>query len=111
VLALGAHHGDGDLDVRVLHALFRAQAEVDLVGERDGERVLLECGAVLARVRFDGSELRPVPAGRGACELGRPERTVPGGLVVEPADPREAPGAVHEDADPDALALAVAQVV
>ena len=50
VLALGAHHRDGDLDVRVLHALFRPQAEVDLVREGDRERVALERGSILARL-------------------------------------------------------------
>ena len=111
VLALGAHHRDGDLDVGVLHALFRAQAEIDLVRERDRERIALERRSILARLRVDRRERGPVPAGRGAREGGCPERGVAGRRVVQPPDPGEPPGAVDEHPDADALALGVAQIV
>src|SRR5205809_723754 len=81
----GADHRDGDLDVRLSHALLGAQAEVDLVGQRDGEGILLERRAVFAGVRLDGRKTRLVVSGYRTGELGGPERRVAGGLVVEPA--------------------------
>jgi hypothetical protein len=111
VLALGSDHRDRDPDVVVPHALFGPQAEVDLLGERDRERVALERGAVGAGVRLDGSEVRLVPAGRRAGELGGAQGGVASRGLVEPARARESPGAVDEHPDADAVALGVAQVV
>ena len=50
-------------------------------------------------------------ARRGAGELDGSQRGVAGGGLVEPSFAGEAPGAVDEDPDADAFALAVAQVV
>ena len=52
-----------------------------------------------------------MPAGRGAGELGGAQGGVAGAGLVEPAVAGEPPGAVDEDADADACALGVAEVV
>ena len=113
MLALGANHGERHLHVRVLHALLRAEAEVDLLRERNRERIALHRSSVLAALRVDGSEGSDVrvTARRGLCERARPEGCVARPGLVEPAFAGEAPGAVDEDADADSLALGVAQVV
>ncbi len=111
VLALGADHRDRHLHVVVPHAVLGPQAEVDLLGQRDGEGVALERRAVLAGVSLDGREVRLVPAGRCAGELDGSKRCVSSTGLVEPSGSCESPGAVHEHADTDARALGVAQVV
>ena len=70
VLALGAHHRDGDLDVGVLHPLLRAQAEIDLVreGTENGSRssgvryspVCASTGASAVRCRPDAARAKAV---------------------------------------------------
>src|SRR5207342_2220214 len=91
--------------------VFGPQAEVDLLGERDRERIALEWRAVPAGVSFYRRKARLVPSGRGAGELDGSKRRIARTGLVEPADAGEPPGAVHEHADPDACALGVAHVV
>ena len=101
----------GHLDLRLPHALLGAQAEIDLLRERDVERVALHRSSVVAALPVQRSERRLVAARRGAGERDGSQRGVAGGGLVEPPFAGEAPGAVDEDADADALALAVAEVV
>ena len=111
MLALRANHRQGHLDLRQLHALFGAQAEVDLLRERHVERVALERGSVLAADRVERGERGLVTPRSRARKGRRPQRRLPGTCLVEPAFAGESPRAVDEDADADALALGVAQVV
>ena len=111
VLALGADHRQGHLDLRQAHALLGAQAEVDLLRQRHVEGIALERGSIVAAHGVERDERGLVTARSGARERGGSQRCVPGGLLVEPAHAGESPGAVHENADADALALGVAQVV
>src|SRR5262249_44464867 len=83
VLGLGADHGDGHLHVLVPHAVLGPEAEVDLLGERDGERVALERRPVLAGVSLDRCEVRLMASGSRARELDGPERRVARALLVE----------------------------
>src|SRR4029079_17381437 len=62
VLPLCPHRRLGDLDVLVPHGALCAQAEVDLLGERDVHRVALGRGAVLAGLRRGGGKLDLTPA-------------------------------------------------
>ena len=111
VLALGANHRQGHLHLGQAHALLGAQAEVDLLRERHVEGVALERRPVVAALRVDRRERGLVPAGRRLRERRRPQRRFSCGRLVQPAFAGESPRAVDEDADADALALGVAQVV
>ena len=101
----------GHLDLRQAHALLGAQAEVDLLRQRHVERVALERGSIVAGRGVERDERGLVTARSGARERGGSQRGVAGGRLVEPAHAGEPPGAVDENADADALALGVAQVV
>ena len=89
--------------------LLGAQAEVDLVGDRDRERVALDLGAELAARRLERGELPAVPARGG---LGERDRLAGRGLraaLVEPPVAGEAPGAADQHAHADALGLLVVE--
>ena len=111
VLALRPHGCLGDDDVLVPKRCLGAEAEVDLVGERDVERVDRDRRAVAARARLDRRERAAAPDRRRERERGR----APGGrdraLGVEAPVAREAPGAAREHADADPLGLDVDDVL
>ncbi len=106
----GAHRRRRDLHARVARRLLGAQAELDLVGERDGERVALDRRRVGARGRLDRGEAAAVRVGARARTRSRGRR-VAGALRVQPARAGEAPGAVDEHADADPLGLDVGDVL
>src|SRR5581483_5350089 len=110
-LAPGADGRLGDLHVRVAERLPGAQAERDLVVERDRERVALDRGAVGAGAGLEGREHER--ALRGAARCGREtvgaERGVARSLRREAAVGGEAPRPAGEDADADPLGLRVRQ--
>ena len=95
-------------DVRPGHSFVRREALRDLLVQRDLERVALDgCAVRRARGR-DGRELsRRMPTGGSAREGAGPKRRLASAFAGEPAVAREAPRAVHEDADADPLALRV----
>src|SRR3954453_11084398 len=111
LLSLGAQEGGGHLDAVVLHALLGPQALLDLVGERDRERVLLDRRAVRAPDRLDGRERAVVPPRRRLRESRGPLGRRAGALGAQPVVAGEAPGAAHENADADPLALDVIEPV
>ena len=69
-LALGAHHGQRHLHVRLLHALFGPQAEIDLLRKRDGKGIALDRGPVLAGLGLEWCERGLVVPGSSAGECG-----------------------------------------
>ena len=108
-LALGAQRRLGDLDVGVAQRLLDAQAERDLVVERNGEGVSLDRRPVRAGARLERRERpRLGAAGRGGEPAGA-ERSVARSLGREPAVGGEPPGAADEHPHADPFALAVAE--
>ena len=90
--------------------LLRAQAELDLVRERRRRTGRARPASRTCRCAARPARgARPLPAGGRARTSQRAARRVPGAVRVEPPVAREAPGAVDEHADADALALAVAE--
>ncbi len=109
VLALGSHHRPAQDEVSALERLLRAQAVLDLLGQRDVERIPLHGRPVCAGVGRDRSEGARIPPAGRARERARAQRGVAGPVRGEPPVAGEAPRAAGEHADADALALAVAQ--
>ncbi len=110
LLTLGAKGRLRDLHVLVPHSPFGSKAELDLLGERDVQRVSLGGCPVLAflgrrRHQLDLAPSGPARAGARECDcaFGRG----PCSFLRQPAIARESPGAVDEDADADAFGLAV----
>ncbi len=68
LLPLGANARRGHLHVLLLEAALGAEAELDLVGERDGEGVALDRGAELPLGRLSRRERTLVAARRGLGE-------------------------------------------
>src|SRR5262249_59575233 len=102
-LVLGArpHHHLADDDVRPLKGGVRTETEVDLVGERDGERILRDLADVTPGTRLDGHQVSRVPACSRAREAGRAAGRIARSLLRQAAVAGEAPGAVDEDANAD----------
>src|SRR2546422_1752405 len=111
VLTDGAYRRLCHLDLRATQPVLGAQAEVDLLTQRDGERVALDRGAVGAALRDERGERALVASRRRAGEPARTERGGAGALRVQPPVAREAPGAANEDANTDPLALEVGEAV
>src|SRR6185312_17560664 len=109
VLALGADRGGGDLDVLARERFLCAQAEVDLLGDGNRERVALERRAELATRRLEGRELAAVAARRRLRKGGRLASGRLGALVVESPVAGEPPGAADEHAHADPLGLLVVE--
>ena len=109
VLALRADRGRGDLDVLVRKRLLGAQAEVDLLGDGNRERVALERRAELATRRLEGRELAAVAAWSRLRKGGRLASGRLGALLVEPPVAGEPPGAADEHAHADPLGLLVVE--
>ncbi len=109
MLPLRAHRRGGHLHVLVLERALGPEAELDLVRERNLERVALERRAELARSRLDRSEVAAMPTRRGLGEgaglLGSGRRS----LGAQAPVAGEAPGPVHEDANADPLGLGVVE--
>src|SRR5207253_5944554 len=100
-----------DLDVVVLHRTLGAEAVLDLVGERDLEGILLDGGPVLALRRLERGERALVPA---CCRAGEGGGAFCGrarGLRAQAVVAGEAPGAVHQHAHADSIALEIVQPV
>src|SRR5207247_2627476 len=68
VFALRAHHRLSDHDIRAVQRLVCAEAEVDLVRERDLERIAFYRTAMRARVGLDRRQRARVASRRGPCE-------------------------------------------
>ena len=111
VLALGAHRGLRDDDLVVPQRRLGAEAEVDLVGERDVERVDRDRRAVAPRARLDRRERAGAPDRGRERERGRAPGGRDGAVGVEAPVAREAPGAAREHADADPLGLDVVDVL
>ena len=107
VLSLCPHHRLANNDVRPGHRLVRREALCDLLVQRDLERVALDGCAVRRTRGRDRRELSRMPTGGSAREGAGPKRRLASAFAGEPAVAREAPRAVHEDADADPLALRV----
>ena len=110
LLAQRAHRGLRDLHVLVPHRPLGAQAELDLLVERHVDGVALGRSPVLAVLGRRGGELDLAPAGAARARAREGDRALVrrrGAFLRETAVAGEAPGAVDEDADADALGLAV----
>ena len=111
LLALRPDRGLRHLDVGMAKRLLGAQAERDLLVDRDVERVALHRRAVRPRARVDrGEGAVRRPAGRRRESVGA-ERGVARALGREPPVGGEPPGAADEHADADPFRLAVGERV
>ena len=99
------------LHVLVLYRALGPQAVLDLVGERDLERVLVDRSPVLALGRLERSERALVAARRGFRESGRTFRGGAGALGAQVVVAGEPPGAADEHAHADPLGLGVIEAV
>ena len=107
VLELRARERLRNLDLGPRKPLLRIEAEVDLLVERDGERVDLDACPERAGLRVERLEPALAAAGRAREVAGSPG-CVAAALVAERAGAGEAPGAVDEHAHADPLRLDVA---
>ena len=85
-----------------------SQAEVDLLVERDRERIDLHARLEAAALRLDRSEILRAAA-RRARERAGAKRCVACAVARQAPVGREAPGAADEHADADPFALGVAE--
>ena len=105
-LELCAHRRFRNLHFRTREVALRLETEVDLLVQRDRERVDLHGRLEAASLGLELGE-SPFPAACGPRERVRPLRSFACALLRQPAVGREPPGAVDEHADADALALDV----
>ena len=111
LLLLGADRRSRHLHVLVPERGLRPQAVLDLVGERDLERVLLVRGAVLAACRLERRQLPPVAARCGLGERAGPSGSRARGLDTQLVVAGKAPRAADEHAYPQPLGLDVVEPV
>src|SRR4029077_9019372 len=110
-LAHCPHKGRRHLDRLVLDRLLGAQAERDLFGERDVDRILFPRRSVLPLHGLDRRERPRVYARRSLGKGGRALGRISGAGFVEPPVTGKAPGPVDEDPHADPFALDVVDLV
>ena len=111
MLAQRTYHRLPNDDVFPGQQLVCAQAMLDLRLERDREWILFDRRAIGAGASFDRREHAPVAAASGARKRGRTPSSLLRALRREPPVAGKPPRPADEDADTDALALGVVQLV